>query len=140
MAFFSFLTENSGLELDVNLKNDPAPPSVNPAPFTPSDIDPSIDVDFLSDQYLKSYAVGSITFTCLTNRSRATKYFKYDFGDGESEPYTQDGNFTHDYSEEGVYEYTVDAVALSSGGSRGFHASHGRRIHIMGKSESTYIH
>ena len=132
---FLFCTENSGLDLNVSLKNNPPTPSVNPVPFPP---DPSIDVDFLSEGFVrdgKIYPIGNITFTCLTNRTTATTYYKYSFGDEESEPYTQDGNLTHEYSKVGVYEYVVDAVALTGRGNRGFHAAHTGHIYIMGKLE-----
>ena len=124
--------ENAGLKLSVSIHNDPAELSIMPSPIPPNNFDPSIDIDnvFESNKE-KYYLVGNITFFCLTNRTKDTIYFKYRFGDGETEPYSFIGNFTHTYGTPGVYNYSVDAVAVNEN-SKAFHAAHRGQIKVLG--------
>lgn len=127
-------TENRGLKLFVSLHNDPAEPSIIPAHLCPNNFDPSSDIDNIFESNKeKYYLVGNITFSCMTNRSNDTLYFKYKFGDGETEPYTLSSDFTtHTYGKAGVYNYTVDAVAVTES-SKAFHAAHSGQIRVLGK-------
>ena len=120
--------------MNVSLHNNPPATSVKPAPNSPNSFDPSIDVDIvLKSNKEKYYAVGNITFSCVTNRTEDTMYFKYSFGDGMSEPYTLSGNITHTYLVPGFYNYTVDAVAVSQESSKAFHAVHRGHISVLGE-------
>ena len=132
-------SENYGLELNVSLQNDPIVPSITPFPFPPNHIDPPapIDVDMLSSIYDGGsdgnyYLVGNITFICETNHTEGNMYFKYSFGDGDSEPYTNADNITHLYTSAGVYNYSVDAVAIKRD-SKAVHAAHNGQISVLGK-------
>lgn len=132
------LLVNHGLQLNVSLQNDPAFPSTTPSPFPPN-IDPPIpvDVDVLrsiddDDGNGKHYLVGNITFLCETNHSQGDMYFKYTFSDGDSEPYTNADSMTHVYESAGIYNYTVDAVAIDEKGSKAFHAVHSGQINVLG--------
>lgn len=130
--------ENSGLQLNVSLQNDPLVPSITPFPFPPNHIDP-VDVDALRSVYDgssdgKHYLVGNITFICETNHTEENSiYFKYSFGDEYSEPYTNADNITHIYASAGVYNYTVDAVAIAHRDSKAYHAKHRGEISVLGK-------
>lgn len=98
-------------------------------------MDPSIPVDILTSNYDKNdrlYPIGNISFACSTNRTEDTTYFKYDFGDGTSEPYSHEENAAHMYMEAGTYKYSVDAVALVNEGSQAYHADHRGKIHVLG--------
>ena len=139
LALSFFYSENYGLELNVSLQNDPIVPSITPFPFPPNHIDPPapIDVDVLRSVYDGGsdgnyYLVGNITFVCETNHTEGNMYFKYSFGDGDSEPYTSADNITHIYTSAGVYNYSVDAVAIKRD-SRAVHAAHSGQISILGR-------
>lgn len=131
------LTENFGLQLNVSLQNDPVVPSITPFPFPPNHIDPP-EVDVVQSIYDgssdgKHYLVGNITFICETNHTEESIYFKYSFGDNYSEPYTNVDNVTHVYASAGVYNYTVDAVAITKRDSKAFHATHSGEISVLGE-------
>ena len=124
----------------MSVHNEPTAASIQPAPFSPNDFEPSIPIDI--DNLFKSagsagkyYITGNVTFACLTNRSDDTTYFKYDFGDGTNEPYTTDGNFTHTYEEAGEYDYRVDAIAIDDNSNKvnAFHTKHHGHISVLGK-------
>ena len=125
-------TEDKGLNLNVSLYNDPASPSTMPAPFPPNNFVPSIDIDNFNSNNEKYYLVGNITFSCMTNRIDDMTYFKYKFGDGMTEPYSLSSDITHTYGSAGVYNYTVDAVAINKH-SKAFHDAHCGQIKVLGK-------
>ena len=134
-------TENSGLQLNVSLQNDPIAPSITPFPFPPNHVDPPVpaDVDVLQSVYDgngdgKHYLVGNITFICETNHTEENIYFKYNFGDDYNEPYTNAENITHIYANPGLYNYTVDAIAITKQDSNAYHATHSGEISILGKT------
>ena len=64
------------------------------------------------------FTVGCITFLPNVSLTRFNKshikevYYSYDFEDGYTEPYSTEPNMTHCYNEPGVYEYSVNAIAV----------------------------
>ena len=136
VIMFSFASGNHGLDLNVTVHNDPTSSSIQPAPFYPNDVDPSIPVDIFTstgDDKGTYFAVGNVTLSCMTNRTDDTMYFKYTFSDGMNEPYANVSNVIHTYHEPGVYNYTVDAISINPKGDKAFHAKFDGQIDVLGK-------
>ena len=89
--------ENDGLRLSLDLFDNS---STLPAPHWPL------------------FAVGCITFlpnvslTKFNNSHIKEVYYSYDFGDGCTKKELTEPNITHCYDEPGVYEYSVNAIAV----------------------------
>ena len=89
--------ENDGLRLSLELFDNS---STLPAPHWPL------------------FAVGCITFLPNVSLTRFIKshikevYYSYDFGDGRTVKDSTEPNITHCYDEPGVYEYSVNAIAV----------------------------
>ena len=56
--------------------------------------------------------VPTVSLTNSSNSHIKEVYYSYDFGDGYTEPYLTEPNITHCYNEPGVYEYSVNAIAV----------------------------